>query len=359
MRNIFSLIWISILISFQTFASSDRFQLADLIDKTSPGVVNISSSRFVKSYVLQGMPEFFGMFGIPQEQVQRQSSLGSGFLIDMNGYILTNNHVIEKADEIYVTLLDKRRLKAKIIGKDKLLDLALLQLIGGSSIKDLRPTKLGTSEKVRVGEPVFAIGNPFGLQHTVTSGIISAKNRGIGIGPFDNFLQTDCSINFGNSGGPLFNYDGDVIGINTAINAQGQGLGFAIPIDEAKQYLNDLKNYGYIVRPWLGILGETVTPAIQNYYNLPEDHGVVIARLAKSQKSGSGPAAKSGLQVGDILLEINDNKINERADVERSLLKFKSGDTVKVKYNRNGRVLTKEIKLSQAPDLSDSPEGIL
>jgi serine protease Do len=212
--------------------------LPDLVEKVLPGVVNISSTRFVSNWVVRGMPEFFGMFGIPEQQIEKQSSLGSGVLIDGNGYILTNNHVIEKADEVVVTLLDKRRIKAKIIGRDRELDLALLQLKGGSSNGSLKPVNLGASAGVRIGESVFAIGNPFGLQHTVTAGIISAKNRSIGIGPFDNFLQTDASINFGNSGGPLFDLKGEVIGINTAINAQGQNLGFAIPIDEAKRHLD-------------------------------------------------------------------------------------------------------------------------
>ncbi|MEW6058107.1 MAG: trypsin-like peptidase domain-containing protein [Bdellovibrionota bacterium] len=328
--------------------------LPDLVEKVSPGVANISSTRFVKQYVLRGMPEFFGMFGIPEANIEKQSSLGSGFLIDMQGYILTNNHVIENASEVIVTFLDKRRFPAKIVGRDKALDLALLQLKGGSSIPNLKPCNLGLSEKVRIGESVFAIGNPFGLSGTVTAGIVSAKNRSIGIGPFDDFLQTDASINFGNSGGPLFNLKGEVVGINTAINAQGQGLGFAIPIDEAKSHLESLKKHGYIVRAWLGILGEAITPALQYYYDLPVDHGVVVVRL-----SGSGPSAKAGLKQGDILIQVNGQNIKERGDVQRALQKVKPGQKVSVRFNRKGKALTKELTLTAAPDTSDYPEGVL
>ncbi|MBI3544834.1 MAG: trypsin-like peptidase domain-containing protein, partial [Deltaproteobacteria bacterium] len=247
----------------------------------------------------------------------------------------------------------KRRIGAKIIGRDRVLDLALLQLKGGKSVENLKPTELGSSEKVRIGESVFAIGNPFGLTHTVTAGIISAKNRAIGVGALDNFLQTDASINFGNSGGPLFDLHGDVIGINTAINAQGQNLGFAIPIDEAKAHLDELKNFGYVVRPWLGVLGETITPALQHYYNLPTDHGVVVVKFA-----AKAPAKTAGLTNGDIVVKVNDQDIKERADVQRLLAKAKPGDKVSVKALRGARVLNVEVKVTAAPDTSEMPEGV-
>ena len=325
--------------------------LPDLVEKVSDGVVNISSTRFVKRYLMRGMPEFFGMFGIPETHVEKQSSLGSGFIVDDKGYVLSNNHVVEGASEVVVTLRDKRRFPAKIIGRDKALDLALLQIKEGSNLK---PNELGQSDSVRIGESVFAIGNPFGLQHTVTAGIVSAKNRSIGIGPFDNFLQTDASINFGNSGGPLFNLKGEVIGINTAINAQGQGLGFAIPIDEARIAMADLKKYGHIVRAWLGVIGENLTPALQYYYDLPVDHGVVVARLA-----AKGPAAKFGLQIGDIVINVNDQEIKERADVQRALRTVKPGQTVAVKYNRRGKVITKQMVVQAAPDTTDMSDSVI
>jgi serine protease Do len=330
-------------------------ELPDLVEKVLPSVVNISSTRVIRGFVLRGMPEFFGMFGIPQEMLQRQSTLGTGFIIDKNGYILSNNHVIENASEIIVTLWDKRKIKAKIIGKDKLYDLALLQLETAEKTPNLIPAKLGDSNKVRIAEPVFAIGNPFGLQHTVTSGIISAMNRSIGIGPYDDFLQTDCSINFGNSGGPLFNMQGEVIGINTAINAQAQGIGFAIPINEATENLENLKKFGYIPRSWLGILGETVTPALQAYYNLPTDEGVVIARLVDS-----GPADVGGLQVGDVITKINDIEIKERADIQKALKKVKPKQSIKITFYRDSKKpITKQILTAKAPESSKIPEGIL
>ena len=345
------LTFLFLLLTSQALAASS---LPDLVEKVTDGVVNISSTRIVKSYIMRGRPEFFGMFGIPQEMAQKQSSLGSGFIIDANGYILTNYHVIENAAEVVVTLHDKRRIPAEIIGKDKLMDLGLLRLKGGATNKNITFNNLGTSAATRIGESVFAIGNPFGLTNTVTSGIISAKNRAIGIGPFDNFLQTDCSINFGNSGGPLFNMEGEVIGINTAINAQGQGLGFAIPIDEVKEKLTELKTNGFIARTWIGVFGENITLALQHYYDLPEDHGVVIARLVEG-----GPAQKHGLKIGDILLKVGDNQITERADVQRALSKIKPGVAVKVEFNRQGKVLTREIKLTTAPDSARIPEGVI
>lgn len=326
--------------------------LPDLVEKVAPGVVNISSSRFVKQYALRGMPEFFGMFGIPQVENQKQSSLGTGFILDSEGYVLTNNHVIENGSEIIVIFNDKQRIPAKIVGRDRLMDLALLRL--KTVPASLKPLQLGDSDKVRIGESAFAIGNPFGLQHTVTSGIISAKNRTIGIGPYDDFLQTDCSINFGNSGGPLFNLSGEVIGINTAINAQGQGLGFSIPINEAKEHLNELKTVGYIPRAWLGVLGENISPALAYHYQLPQDHGVVITRLAER-----GPAELSGLKSGDILLKINDTEIKERADVQRALKKAKSGEAVKVQYDRQGEVTLKTVKVTNAPDTRRLPDGVI
>lgn len=328
--------------------------LPDLVEKVAPGVVNISSTRFVKQYVMRGVTEFFGMFGIPEQHVEKQSSLGSGFLIDTNGYVLTNNHVIDKAQEVIVTFPDKRRVPAKIIGRDRTLDLALLQLKGGKSVSNLRPVPMGESDKVRPGESVFAIGNPFGLQNSVSAGIISAKNRSIGIGPLDNFLQTDASINFGNSGGPLFNLKGEVIGINTAINAQGQGLGFAIPIDEAKAHLKELKDFGYVVRSWLGVVGENITPAHQYYYALPVDYGVVIVELASR-----GPALKGGLKQGDIVVEINGQSIKERADVQRALAKVRPDEKIKVKIKRGQRTVTQDVTLSAAPDTSELPESVL
>ncbi len=335
--------------------------LPDLVEKVIAGVINISSTRFVKSYYFYGpgMDDvFMRFFGLPQEQVQRQSSLGSGFLIDDNGYILTNNHVVEQADEIMVLFYNSKKISAKIIGRDKAMDLALLQLKGGTANKDLNALALGDSDKVRIGESVFAIGNPFGLQHSVSSGIISAKDRTIGLGAYDRFLQTDASINFGNSGGPLFNMKGEVIGINTAINAAGQGLGFAIPINDARSHVEEFKKYGRIVRPWLGILGQNITPALQYHYGLPRDSGVVITNLAVN-----GPARKAGLRAGDVLISINGVEIKESFDVSRQLAKLKPDQSVTIQFKRGdsakSTLIKKEVKLGLAPDQDSLPQGIL
>lgn len=328
--------------------------LPDLVDNVIDGVVNISSTKFVKQWVLRGMPEFFGMFGIPEEHISKQSSLGSGFLIDDNGYIITNNHVIEGADEVVITFRDNRRIPAKIVGRDKPMDLALLQLKGGRSNKNLKPVKLGNSDAVRIAEYVFAIGNPFGLGHTVTDGIISQKNRSIGIGILDNFLQTNASINFGNSGGPLFNIKGEVIGINTAINGQGQLLGFAIPIDEAKSKLEDLKKYGYVIRAWLGILGLNITPALQYAHDLPVDHGVAVMDLVRS-----GPAADVGLQRGDIIISINGKEVTSRGDIQRILSKLRPDSKIPVGIRRGNKKLNYTVKLEVSPDVSKLPQEVL
>ena len=236
---------------------------ADIAQKVSPAVVNISTTTTVR---IPGGPfrHFFGpdnqepfgdffkrFFGdVPEREMKRQS-LGSGFIIDKDGYIITNNHVVAGADEIKVKLVDGREFKAKVIGRDTKTDLALIKI--SSFFENLPVLKLGDSDKIRVGDWVIAVGNPFGLEHTVTQGIISATGRVIGSGPYDNFLQTDAPINPGNSGGPLVNLKGEVIGINTAIIASGQGIGFAIPSDMAKNVISQIREKGKVIRGWIGI----------------------------------------------------------------------------------------------------------
>jgi serine protease Do len=341
--------------------ASNTSLLPDLVENVSPGVVNISSTKFVKSYYFYGpgMDDvFMRFFGLPQEEVQKQSSLGSGFVLDDQGYILTNNHVVEHADEIMILFLNQKKIPATIVGRDKAMDLALLQLKGGAANKDLKPVKTGNSESARIGESVFAIGNPFGLQHSVSSGIISAKNRTIGLGAYDRFIQTDASINFGNSGGPLFNMKGEVIGINTAINAAGQGLGFAIPINDALSHVEEFKKYGRIVRPWLGVLGQNITPALQYHYDLPTDTGVVVTNLAVS-----GPARKAGIRAGDVVVSINGKDVKQAFDISRELAEYKPGDKITVELRRGSsdrsQLIKKEIKLTLAPDPEKLPQGIL
>ena len=330
--------------------------LPDMVERVSPGVVNISSTTIIQTSSY-GMDAYFQLFLIPRER--KQTSLGSGFIFDKDGYAITNNHVVDQASEVLVTLSDQRQFKAKIIGKDDKMDLALIQVRdnNGHVPQDLKPVLLGDSDQVRIAETVVAVGNPFGLQNTVTRGIISAKNRSIGLGPFDNFLQTDASINPGNSGGPLFNQDGKVIGINSAIRSetgQSSGLGFAIPINEAKKLIPDLKRYGRVPRPWLGVLGERMTPQLQEYYNLGVNQGVLVYDLVRG-----APAEKAGLLEGDILLEVNQEKTKNPYEVERVLAKLKPLDSVQIKIQRGNRAREITIKLEELPRLKQLPKGIL
>lgn len=330
--------------------------LPGIVEKILPGVVNVSSTTIVTAPVF-GMEDFLQFWGIPQER--KHTSLGSGFIIDKDGFILTNEHVVNQASEVMVTLLDKRQFRAKIIGKDQKMDLALLQIFDENRRvpPNLTPVSLGDSDAVRIAESVFAVGNPFGLQHTVTIGIISAKNRTIGQGPFDNFLQTDASINPGNSGGPLFNLKAEVVGINTVIfskTGQSGGVGFAIPSNEAKRLIPDLKRYGRVPRPWLGILGETMSPQLQRYYDLPVSTGVLVYNLVER-----APADRSGLRQGDIISEVAGVEIKEPYDIERALAKHKPNEKVALKIHRGTRKLEITVKLEELPRLDRIPRGII
>ncbi|MBS1962433.1 MAG: trypsin-like peptidase domain-containing protein [Bdellovibrionales bacterium] len=331
-------------------------ELPDLVEKVLPGVANISSIKIEKT-MAYGMDEYFRLWGVPKEHPQ--TSMGSGFILSKDGYVITNNHVVDDADEVNVILFNRKSYKARIIGRDDKLDVALLRIRDkdGSVPADLVALPMSDAAKVRIAEPVFAVGNPFGLGHTVTTGIISAKNRTIGVGPLDNFLQTDAAINPGNSGGPLFNFKGEVIGINTVIfsrSGQSAGLGFAIPINAVKDTLEDLKKFGRVPRPWLGILGQPVNEAIQSYYGLSVDHGVILANLVNG-----GPSAAAGLHIGDILLSVNGVDVRENSDVERELYKKKPTDVVPVKVLRKGKTLELKVKLAELPKLSRLPQGII
>ncbi len=337
-------------------ALSSQSELPDLVEKVMPGVVNISSTTIIANGS-PGMEDFLRHWGIPTER--KQSSLGSGFVIDTDGFVITNNHVVANADEVIVTFHDKRSYSAKIIGKDQKLDIALLRIRekGKSTAPvGLTAVLLANSDTTRIGEPVFAVGNPFGLQHTVTAGIISAKNRTIGLGPFDNFLQTDASVNPGNSGGPLFNFKGEVTGINTVIYSkvgQSGGLNFAIPINELKTILPDLKRYGRVPRPWLGIVGERITPAIARHYRLSTEEGIVIYNLVED-----GPAYHAKLQQGDIILSIEGLETKEVFDIERALSKHRPHEKITLKLKRGTQTLDKAITLEELPKLDALPEGI-
>jgi len=291
---------------------------AELAAMQGSSAVNISTTKTVKTtkrfspFQGRDMREFFGdeffkhFFGGDPEDTMKQRSLGSGFVVSDDGYILTNNHVVADADEIQVTFSENEKYEAKIIGRDEKTDIALIKI---EVDKKINAAKLGDSDKLRIGDWVVAIGNPFGLGNTVTAGIVSAKGRIIGAGPYDNFIQTDASINPGNSGGPLFNLDGEVVGINTAIVAPGGGnvgIGFAIPVNMAKSVMSQLKDKGKVVRGWIGVTIQTVTPEIKEKFNLEALEGALIAEVTINS-----PADKGGLQRGDVIITFDGKRVKE------------------------------------------------
>jgi serine protease Do len=335
--------------------SGAPLSFADLAEKLSPTVVNISTTKIIRGR--SGFPfgndmpfqRFFGMddffkrfFGDMPEREFRQRSLGSGFIISSDGYIFTNNHVIEKADKIRVKLSTGKEYDAEIKGKDANTDIALIKI---NPKEKLPVVRFGDSEKLRVGEWVFAIGNPFGLDHTVTAGIVSAKGRVIGSGPYDNFIQTDASINPGNSGGPLFNMNGEVIGINTAIVAQGQGIGFAIPVNTAKSILNDLQTRGYVTRGWLGISIQDVTEDIADTLKLKDRRGALVGQVFEGD-----PADKAGVKPGDIIVEIDGKKIKDSHELLRIVAELTVGGKTRLTIWRDGREKVFEITIGERKD---------
>ncbi len=324
---------------------------ADLAEKAKPAVVNISTEKTVR---IPGSPfrHFFGPeepFGdffrrffdedIPDRELKQQS-LGSGFIIDKDGYIITNNHVVEGADEIKVKLADGREFKAKVIGRDPKTDLALIKIT--TLFKNLPVLPLGDSDKIRVGDWVLAIGNPFGLEHTVTQGIISATGRVIGSGPYDNFLQTDAPINPGNSGGPLINLKGEVIGINSAIIASGQGIGFAIPSNMAKNVVSQLKEKGKVVRGWIGVSVQSVTSEMAQSFGLKEPKGALVGDVV----SGS-PAEKAGIRRGDVIIAFDGKDIKQMSDLPRMVAETPVGKTVDIKVIRDGKEVDLKITVAE------------
>jgi serine protease Do len=335
------------------------FSFADLAEKLKPSVVNISTTKTVRSGGFRspfgmgspfdrnfGGDDFFERFfgDMPQRQF-KQKSLGSGFIISHDGYIFTNNHVVEQADKILVKLSDGKEYEAKVIGKDAKTDIALIKIKSNDS---LPVAETGDSEKLRVGDWVLAIGNPFGLEQTVTAGIVSAKGRVIGAGPYDNFIQTDASINPGNSGGPLFNMEGKVVGINTAIVAQGQGIGFAIPISMAKNILPDLKAKGKVTRGMLGIIVQDISEDIAKTMKLKDKSGVLISDVSEGD-----PADKAGLKSGDIVTEINGKPVKDTHELLLMIAGFPIGETIKVKIVRDGQEKVFPITIAERTEKSE------
>jgi serine protease Do len=320
--------------------------IAEIIEKMGPAVVKI------ETYVTTSQPsnpffddpffrEFFGQYNGPEQRVQR--GMGSGFIISADGYILTNEHVIDGAQEIQVNVVGKNKaIPAEVVGSDHDLDLAVLKIDAGS---DLPVLELGNSSAVAVGNWVIAIGNPYGLDHTVTVGVISAKGRPVTVDDrnFRDLLQTDASINPGNSGGPLLNLQGEVIGINTAVSAQAQGIGFAIPSDTVKDVLDELIQDGKVNRGWLGVQIQDVTPSIAETYGLAEPEGVLVSDVL------DGPAAKAGLLKGDIITAVDGKKVSTADELLTTIQKAGPGKKVKLDIWRNEEAKEYTVKLTERP----------
>jgi len=328
---------------------------ADLAEKLMPSVVNISTTQTIKTNANPlpfqfppGSPfeEMFKDFNQPTER--KASSLGSGFIINKNGTIITNNHVINNAEDIIVRVGDKEY-EAKVLGADPYSDLAVLKI---DTNEKFIPVKFGNSDKARVGDWVVAIGNPFGLGGTVTSGIISARNRDINLTRYDDFIQTDASINQGNSGGPLFNLDGDVIGINTAIIAPGQsgsiGIGFAIPSNAASNVITQLIKYGETKRGWLGVRIQQVTKEIAEVEKLKNTEGALIASVGEKS-----PAEKAGLKAGDIILKFDGKKVDTMRALPKLVSNTEVGKTVELEIWRNKKLITKKLTLGRLESSDD------
>ena len=330
---------------------------SDLAEKVRPGVVNIQVVKKVKNIGFRNFPgnpfggqnpfgDFFGPFsqGNPPGGFE-QKGVGSGFIMSREGYILTNNHVVEEADQIKVKLSNGKEYEGKVVGRDPKTDLALVKIEGSS---DLQPLKLGNSEDLKVGSWVVAVGSPFGLEQTVTAGIVSAKGRVIGSGPYDNFIQTDASINPGNSGGPLVNLKGEVVGINTAIIAEGQGIGFAIPINMAKEIASQLQNQGHVTRGWLGVNIQEVTPELAKSFGLKDNKGALVSQVVPNS-----PAEKAGIEQGDVILQFDGKDVSDSKELPRIVASTPVGKSVTVKIARDGKVTDRQVKLGEMEEKAE------
>ena len=354
LRSAAFLIGVVILLPGAALARTAPDSFADLAAKLLPSVVNVSTTQVVEGnpgielpQLPPGSPfeEFFKEFrerGQPRQQPRRATSLGSGFVIDTEGHIVTNNHVIQDADEVTVILHDETRLEAKVIGRDGKTDLAILKVEPHGK---LAPVKFGDSDVVRVGDWILAIGNPFGFGGTVTAGIISARGRDIQAGPYDDFLQTDASINRGNSGGPMFDLDGEVIGINTAIfspSGGSVGIGFAIPSSSAQPVIQQLIEHGQVRRGWLGVRIQAVTEEIADALGLKEAAGALVAGVIPG-----GPAEKARIKDGDIILEFDGKPIGQMRRLPRLVADTEVGRTVPIRVWREGRELSLKVEVGE------------
>ena len=341
-------------LSIQSNSKTVPASFADLAERLMPSVVNISTTQTVVTntnpFPFQFPPgspfeDMFKEFGAPQER--KSAALGSGFIIDEKGIVVTNNHVIQDAEDIVVRVNGAKEFKAKVLGADPLMDIAVLQL---ETDEKFTPVAFGDSDKARIGDWVIAIGNPFGLGGTVTSGIISARNRSIGLSRYEDFIQTDASINQGNSGGPLFDMNGDVIGINTAILGQSGsiGIGFSIPSNSATRIIDQLIKYGETKRGWLGVRIQHVTKEIAEAEKLDKPRGALVSSVAEGS-----PSDKGGIKAGDIILEFDGKPINEMRELPIIVAQTKVGKTVKLTVWRNKKEIYKRITLGRLETSDD------
>jgi len=372
LRRVFSVIvFMTIIISFPVFLGSQSVMakspylgmvnedgqslIADIAEKRIHGVVNISSTKLIKAEGQQFMNPFFSdpffrdffghrFYGIPKER--REKSLGSGVIITEDGLVLTNNHVVENAEEILVTLADKRELEAEIVGTDPKSDVAVIKLKG--DVKDLSPVPLGNSGELRLGDIVIAIGNPFGLDHTVTMGIVSAKGRAnVGITDYEDFIQTDAAINPGNSGGALINLKGELVGINTAIISRSggyQGIGFAIPANMAKAVMDSLVKHGKVIRGWLGVSIQDLDKNLAEAMGLDASNGVLVSDITEDS-----PAAKAGIKRGDVVLRVNGETMKSTGQLRNTIATLGAGAKVKLNIIRNNKEKTISLVLEELP----------
>jgi len=356
MKKVKILFVVLLVVNFSFFANAKNVpeSFADLAEKLIPSVVNISTTQTIVTKINPfpfefppGSPfeDMFKEFSTPQKR--KANALGSGFIIDAKGIVVTNNHVIQGAEDIMVTVNGEKEYEAKIIGADPLSDLAVLEI---QSKDKFVPVKFGDSDKAKIGDWVIAIGNPYGFGGTVTAGIISARNRSIGLSRYEDYIQTDASINQGNSGGPLFDMNGDVIGINTAILGQSGsiGIGFSIPSNSAKKIINQLIEFGETKRGWLGVRIQNVTKEIADVEKLDKPRGALVASVAENS-----PSDKAGIKAGDIILEFNGILIKEMKELPKIVAQTEVGKTVEVKIWRNEKELTKKIKLGRLETSED------
>lgn len=331
--------------------------IADLVDKMGPSVVNIYSTKVVKARQGQGLspfhnnqeiPELFKkFFDFPDQQQappqeQKSQSLGSGVIISSDGYIVTNNHVVEEAEEIKVRCTNHEEYDAKIIGRDPKTDVALIKIEPRNGLTFIQ---FGNSDKLRVGEWVVAIGNPFGFENTVTAGIVSGKGRTIGGGPYENFIQTDASINMGNSGGPLFDLNGDLVGINTAIFSRtggNIGLGFAIPVNMVKNVVDQLKDHGKVTRGWLGVMIQHVTAELAEKFGLDRPIGALVGEVMKDS-----PAAKAGIKQGDVIIKFMGKEVSSMSTLPSLVAQTSVGTKAELTVIRDGKKQKINVKIGK------------